>query len=194
MPLTPANALTRVLRRDEYGPNDMPAPPPGTVQKSAATATELQPSGLATEYVPNSKPHAYKLSSVTVNVEFVTAESWFADYVATWPQANQDALLAHEQLHYLITALSGRDFVDDIEKLRARTYPSTDAAKVDIQAVVERYSKPKLKEIHDKYDADTHHDPVGFAAEQAKWKKTLEAARTFKTNLRDTLTKAAMLP
>src|SRR3546814_146939 len=95
-------------------------------------------------------------------------------------------------LHYLVGALSARDYAKDFEAIAARTYDSSSAGIDDIKAALARNSEANAQALQDAYDDDTKHDPTGFKTEQAKWAAAVIGARTSGTRLRDVL-KAARL-
>jgi hypothetical protein len=143
--------------------------------------------------VQGSRPQRFKLQSepkVTVTFD---PQSWVARFVSSWPQANQDALLGHEQTHYLIAALSARDFSNELADIARQDYPSSSAVATDVRASQARFTAPLVQAIQDKYDADTHHDPVGNKTVQAKWNATVLSARTLNQPLRTVLTQAKLI-
>ncbi len=111
-----------------------------------------------------------------------------------WPQANQDALLDHEQQHFMIAALSGRDMHDELDALTGKSYASGSDGVADIQSVLSTYSQAEIQKIQDKYDVDTKHNPVKHAAEQAKWKTAIDDAKANKKQLLAALKAAKLYP
>jgi hypothetical protein len=194
MPLLPAKAVDRKLKWTDFTKTTMSAPTLGQHVKVASTVANINAGAMSVDPVKGQKPQVFKVSAATINIIF-DSSSWVASFVLDdWSQEKQDALLAHEQTHYLILALSGRDYFDDLEALRANEYSSSGDGVTDIKSVMATYTSQEIQAIHDKYDADTHHDPVGNAVVQAKWNTTVEAARTGKTNLRAALTAAKLFP
>lgn len=193
MPLAPADALTKKLAWTNFVKTPMTPPTVGAT-KVAATIATIAPSGLSVDYVKKSNPHKYKISSSTITIVW-DATSWVADFVIdSWSDAKRDALLGHEQLHYLIVALSGRDMFNDLEALRKNEYDSAADGSQAVKDVAAEYDKSKIQPIHDKYDDDTKHDPTGHATEQAAWKTAIDGANTNKTNLRAALKTAGLYP
>src|SRR3546814_3548611 len=86
-------------------------------------------------------------------------------------------------LHYLVGALSARDYAKDFEAIAARTYDSSSAGIDDIKAALARNSQANAQALQDAYDDDTKHDPTGFKTEQAKWAAAVIGARTSGTRL-----------
>lgn len=197
--LAPANALTRVLEWKDFGtPRKMSAPGPGEIKKAAATAVGWvqNPTQLDVQPVKGSKPTVYKLvKAPTATVQLNPAKMWVASFVFDdWSEAKRDALLEHERLHYLMGALSARDYARDFEAIAARTYDSASAGIDDIRDALTRNSQANAQALQDAYDDDTKHDPTGFKAEQAKWATAVVGARTSGTRLRDALKTAGLVP
>jgi hypothetical protein len=128
-----------------------------------------------------------------MSVEFDPA-SWVASFVFTWPQASQDALLGHEQTHYLIAALSGRDFFNDLMAVYRRDYATSADVVADVRNVQGKYTHALIQGIQDKYDLDTHHDPVGNVMAQTIWNGVVSRCQTLNLPLRDTLERATLIP
>lgn len=193
MSLSPANALTRTLSWSDYTQRSVSAPAPGTFALGAETRVTFGGGSLSVVPVPGARPQRFKLASEpTITVTF-DAQSWVASFVSSWPQANQDALLAHEQTHYLIAALSARDFSNELAAIAHRDYPTSSAVATDVKASQARFTAPLVQAIQDKYDADTHHDPVGNKTVQATWNTTVLSARTLNQPLRTVLKTANLI-
>lgn len=198
MPLAPADALTRVLVWDDFNPpKKMSAPTAGEVKMAAQTAVDWvqTPTDLKVSAVKGSKPPVYKLAKEpTATVRLNKAKMWVASFVFDdWSQAKRDALLAHEQIHYLMGALSARDYANDFATIGAKEYDSPSAGIDDIKEALERNSQAKAQALSDAYDDDTKHDPTGFKDEQAKWAAAVIAARTTGKRLRDSLKAAGLI-
>src|SRR3546814_17483558 len=104
---------------------------------------------------------------------------WVASFVFDdWSQAKRDALLGHEQIHYLVGALSARDYAKDFEAIAARTYDSSSAGIDDIKAALARNSQPNAQALQAAYDADPQHNPPGVKTEQATGAAEVIGART----------------
>lgn len=198
MPLAPANALTRVLTWADFNPpKKMSAPTAGEIKMAAQTAVDWiqTPTELKVKPVKDSKPTVYKLAKEpTATVRLNTAKMWVAGFVFDdWSQTKRDALLAHEQIHYLMGALSARDYANDFATIGAKQYDSSSAGIDDIKDALARNSQAKAQELSDAYDDDTKHDPTGFKAEQAKWAAAVIGARTTGKRLRDSLKAAGLI-
>src|SRR3546814_5738388 len=128
-----SNALTRVLEWKDFGkPRKMSPPGPGEIKMAAQTAVGWvqNPTQLDVGPVKGSKPTVYKLvKAPTSTVQLDKSSMWVASFVFDdWSQAKRDALLGHEQIHYLVGALSARDYAKDFEAIAARTYDSSSAS------------------------------------------------------------------
>src|SRR3546814_15667145 len=81
---------------------------------------------------------------------------WVASFVFDdWSQAKRDALPGHEQIHYLVGALSARDYAKDFEAIAARTYDSSPAGIDDIKPALARNSEANAQALQDAYDGET---------------------------------------
>jgi hypothetical protein len=192
MTIQPAKVLDRKLAWKDFKTQTMSAPQPGQVVKSAATMPVFAHGPLACNPTAT-KPITYKTTKPTVTIS-LDPSSWVADFVSSWPQANQDALLDHEQQHFMIGALSGRDMHDELDALAGKSYASASDGVADIQSVLSTYAQAEVQKIQDKYDADTKHDPVKHATEQAKWKAAIADAKANSKTLRAALKAAKLYP
>jgi hypothetical protein len=194
MPLLPAKVLDRKLVWSDFKKTTMTPPAPGVFQISALTASNFGGNKLSVAPVKGSSPTVYKVGAATVTVKFENT-SWVASYVLdSWSQQKQDDLLNHEQVHFMITACSGRDFLAELDAISAKEYASTADAAADVQVVLAAFDKPIIQGIQDKYDADTKSNPTANAAIQAKWTNAVEDARKNTKPLRATLKMAGLIP
>jgi hypothetical protein len=194
MPLLPAKVLDRKLVWTDFKKTPKTPPGPGVTQVAALTVSNFGGSRLSVKPVAGKKPTVYKVGAATVTVNFVNT-SWVADYVLdSWPQNKQDDLLAHEQVHFMITACSGRDFLAELDAISAKEYASTADATTDVQAVMASFDQTIIQGIQDKYDVDTKSSPTANAAIQAKWAKAVEDARANTKPLQATLKTAGLIP
>ncbi|MEZ0469737.1 hypothetical protein [Luteimonas salinilitoris] len=197
MRLAPANALNRVLRWDDFKRKKMAAPSAGQIVIAAQTAVgwTATPTNLKVKAVKGSKPTVYKLAQEpTTTVRLDEPEMWVASFVFDdWSEARRDALLGHEQIHYLIGALSARDYARDFAAIAAKEYDSSADGIDDITQAMERNSEARAQALQDAYDHKTKHDPTGFKAEQAKWKTAVIGARTTGMRLRESLRTAGLI-
>jgi predicted secreted Zn-dependent protease len=72
-------------------------------------------------------------------------------------------LLAHEQVHFDITGLSGRDMVREMLALRART---TDELQREVNRITQRYQE-LADHLTEQYDRETDHSRN--ADQQKRW-------------------------
>jgi hypothetical protein len=194
MPFLPAKATDKKLAWSDFVKTAMSQPVFGGHAKVAATIATIAPAGMSVDYVPKSNPEKYKVGAATITIVW-DPTSWVADFVIdSWSDAKRNALLGHEQLHYMIVALSGLDMFNDLEALRKNEYSKSSDGADAIKAVATEYDATKIQAIHDKYDADTNHDPTGHATEQANWQAAIDDAKTNKKNLRAALKSATLYP
>ena len=188
MPLVPANAVNRNLAWVDFPKSNRAPPPPGATATAASTQVNLSDTGANIVRDPASK--RFKLGAEpTVRIDF-SPGSWVADYVFKWPQPEQDALLDHEQIHYMIAALCGRDLFNALQTVSQTDYATVKALTAD---VVEARKLRTNQDIQDKYDKDTKHQPTQNAAEQARWATSVRAALKFNKPLREQLKAAALI-
>jgi hypothetical protein len=188
MPMVPANAVNRSLSWSDFPHKNRPAPPPGATATAASTQVNLADTGGNIVRDPASK--RFKLDvEPTVRIDFSPA-SWVADFVFKWPQPEQDALLDHEQIHYMIAALCGRDLFNALQAVSQSDYPNPKALAA---AVADARKLRTNQDIQDKYDADTKHQPTKNAAKQAVWATAVRGALKFNQPLRDQLRTAALI-
>lgn len=107
-----------------------------------------------------------RVTSLTVNIEIVRDDTWVVN------SAKSDALLSHEQGHYNIMGLMGRDMGDEILAARA---PSAAALQEQITAIIERY-RERGRELTRQYDTDTRGGANREA--QARWDQAIQTAMT----------------
>ena len=187
MALNPANALDRKVKWDDFQKIEGDPPPDGEFEQAAETSVGLgTASGTKVDPVKGSDPTVYRLVAVpTVNITWQPT-NWVMEWVFTWDKKHQDDLLDHEQIHYLIFALAGRDCHNRLKEIKKTDYDNVDDAVADIEASFELFS---VQDIHDKYDL-----PTDFPAKQKAW---ATAVRTSKTNgkpIRTSLETAGLIP
>ena len=105
-----------------------------------------------------------KLGSFTVQVVTISEDCWVVQGTAT------AALLAHEQGHYDITGLMGRDTMNDLAALRER---SARALQREVTRVLERY-RQRARTLTDQYDTQTNHGRS--TQEQQTWEQRIRDA------------------
>lgn len=89
----------------------------------------------------------FRLPNYPAKLDVVRDDTW----VVTG--AKSDALLAHEQVHFDITGLSGRDMVREMLALRART---TDELQREVTRITQRYQE-LANNLTEQYDRETNH-------------------------------------
>jgi len=95
----------------------------------------------------------------------------------SWAKQNARtaALLNHEQGHYHITALTGRDMFIDLMQLKSQTFSGDPALQSEFNGIRARYN---AQAMHDKYDARSETDHGRDSAKQRIWDGYFQRART----------------
>ncbi len=192
MAFTPAKALDRQLTWKDFKKRQLTPPEPGEYAQAAETAVKLGTKGKTTiGAVKGSDPKAYTLLvAPTVTIGWQSS-NWVAKYVSSWSQERQDDLLDHEQIHYLISALTGRDC--DLQ-LTAVTETQFDTSDEAVAATKEALALIDVQDINDKYDDDTKHQPTNFPVKQKEWATAVRLSKTNGKPLRKSLETAGLIP
>lgn len=181
MPITPTDAVSRNLKWDDFQKKEDTPPAPGQAKTGAKTWTNVKSTP---PQVVAADGGGFKLKEEpTVTIDF-DKTSWVASFVLDWPKNLQDDLLSHEQIHYLISALSARDCYNAQMVVLAKTYPTQVACQTEIQAAQALILNKKIQE---KYDDDTKHQPTQNSVIQAKWTTCVIGCRTSGAPLRPAL-------
>ena len=193
MPLVPHDALDRTMDFRDFKRRSKPMPKKGVFDVAALTLVGVGADGIGvTEQKVDGKT-VYKVNEITVRVVF-DSNSWVASYVLDdWSVDDRNALRGHEQVHYMIGALSARDYLDDLDALRNVNYPKAKDATAAIEAVKKRYTTDMIQALQKTYDDHTHHDALSYPDEQAAWTKAIATAKSNGTNLRATLKAASLV-
>lgn len=182
--------------------SDFVASPPPNSHAHAHISTDFN---LAYSYV--SGPGGVRLNDdVTVTIRLHQNRSWAKKQIInSWPaQARQD-LLRHEQGHYDITALMGRDLFIDLMALRQQSFSNLSALQTAVQTTSRRYDP---QPVHNKYDHSQETDHGRNAQQQTAWNRYIQTASTtartpavhapdgavYKVRLLDVLRTAGKLP
>ena len=194
MTLLPAKVMDRKLKWSDFKKTEMDPPTPGVPQISAETSVQVGNSAMRVDPVKGSKPEVFRATKANVTITFDNT-SWVASYVLDdWAQDKQDALLAHEQTHFMIAACTGRDLQGELDAISAKDFATSAEGIAEINAVLNKYNVTALQAIQTKYDADTKSSPSANPTVQAKWNTTVEDARANKKDLRATLKTAQLIP
>ncbi len=113
----------------------------------------------------------WRLSAFTVRIRIIRDDSWV---VTSQKTAN---LLAHEQGHFDITGLMGRDCAADLAALRAR---SADELQGEVNRILAHY-RQWAQRLNDQYDDETNHSRNREA--QQRWEGRIRAAAQNNTRL-----------
>ena len=194
MTLLPAKVMDRKLKWSDFKKTEMDPPTPGVPQISAETSVQVGNSAMRVDPVKGTKPEIFRATKANVTITFDNT-SWVASYVLDdWAQDKQDALLAHEQTHFMIAACTGRDLQGELDAISAKDFATSGEGIAEINAVLNKYSATALQAIQTKYDTDTKSSPSANPTVQAKWNTTVEDARANKKDLRATLKTAQLIP
>lgn len=188
MPMVPPNALGRVLTWRDFPKKDLGEPPEGTTVTAAQTNVILTDSG-GTPARAKGSSRIKLAAEPTVSVTFPN-DSWVAKFVFKWPKGEQDALLDHEQIHYLIAALCARDQLNALKAIMQKDYPDEDALTADVLSARDLADN---QAIQDKYDDDTKSLPTQNAAQQSSWAKAVRSAQLTNQPIRQELQKAGLI-
>ena len=133
----------------------------------------------------------YKMSQVPTITTRMHPDCWVADFVFDFPQKEQDDLLAHEQLHYLIGVLAARDCSDAFDALKNKEYDKVKDATEEFNKL---FASLDVKKIQRKYDKDTHSQPTKFPVKQKAWASAVDLVHKNKSKrLRPTLIAASLI-
>ncbi|MEO6588392.1 MAG: DUF922 domain-containing protein [Pyrinomonadaceae bacterium] len=116
------------------------APPPDKDDLIAFTVAPAETfGGMAIRYDSDSELYSFKHSKVKVKIKMDKSNSWVLKNSKT------DKLKKHEQVHYNISALAGRDFERDLKNLTAATpeelVSKRDALNAQMQKLVDDINK-----------------------------------------------------
>ena len=119
------------------------APPADQSDLAAFTkASAATFGGLKVKYDSDSELYSFKASSVKVQIKMIKSKSWILK------DSKTDKLLRHEQMHYNITALGGRDLERGLKILTAGSVSELAAERDALSAKLEDLAE----EINVEYD------------------------------------------
>jgi len=148
----------RSISWDEF--KDLSARPTGETEDAQIHSEVDQPSRVSVVR----EGGVYRVTSLTVTLRTVDEDNW----VVT-SQKSAD-LLSHEQGHYDITGLTGRDMGNEIVAVRAR---SRDDLQTKVTQIIEKYRR-RAKALTERYDTETDHSRNRQA--QKKWDDAIQSA------------------
>ena len=164
--------LSKTLTWNDFPHARRPEPGPNATVHGAQIGVEIVNQGLGLEHPAGGG--VLIRDSIHVDIRYRREQSWVATWVFNRPQSYQDGLLAHEQGHYNLVALLGRDFFLSLMLLKANTYPDASAAQADLTAAAATASKGQA--LQDRYDAATQNGTN--ATQQARWLGFINTAFT----------------
>jgi Bacterial protein of unknown function (DUF922) len=148
----------RSISWDEF--KELPARPPDETEDAQIHSEVDQPSrvGVVREH------GVFRVTSLTVTLRTVSEDNW----VVTAQKS--DDLLSHEQGHYDITGLTGRDMGNEIVAVRAHSRADL---QTKVTQIIEKYRR-LAKALSGRYDTETDHSRNGQA--QERWDDAIHAA------------------
>src|SRR5262249_18345296 len=150
------------------------APGPGEWVDAAETFAGIGPVEVNLVLVADSKPPVFRLvDNMIVRITHDSKRSWRATWIQSKPKAVRERLLHHEQRHYDIAALIGRDFFLELMQLKRRTYENQAALQRDLETLNSSI-RSKAQAVQNRYDEDTEHGKK--QDQQDRWDKMIEAA------------------
>jgi len=115
------------------------------------------------------KGNAIIIASYTVNVFLVAQGCWVVAATAAGPKSAE--LLKHEQGHFDIMAIGGREFHDRLGKLSADTEEALNKKITELREEIES----KSDVVDQRYDTATNHS-INTAVQQT-WDQKIETAK-----------------
>lgn len=195
-----ASRLLNRVHRVQW--SDFTGTPPRNAAEDAHIETKAE-----LNYGYTTGPNGARLAdNVTVTIKLLRGQSWAKKQrINGWPQQAQADLLRHEQGHYDITALMGRDMFIELMALKTQTFRTLQALQSAVSAIAQRY-RPQA--VHTKYDSNPETDHGRNAAEQRAWDGYIRTAFTqarspavhapdgasYKITLLDVLRRAGKIP
>jgi hypothetical protein len=157
------------------------APGPGETAHAAFTSASANFSGPSFVPIAGSRPAQFNIGDdLNVRITFNHNNSFVMSWVLNGPQQDQDDMLNHEQGHYDITALVGRDFFVDVMLLKSQTFASSRAAG-DAVALVQGQSLGVIQRIQRLYDRDVQSEQDANnwrGPNQQVWDRFIQTALT----------------
>ncbi|HYI82886.1 MAG TPA: hypothetical protein VEX11_06710 [Acetobacteraceae bacterium] len=160
--------------------NDFPHPMPPLRPNELAKDAEFAPRIAFTPWLPQlvrgSNPGLFLFpDNLTVRVFADRSTGRVSARLKTMPQAQKDKLLQHEQGHYNIAALIGRDFFLEALQLREVEYDRPEDAEGDFKAL-QTDILDQLTVVQEIYDFEVSNggNPVG----QNRWNTMINTAFT----------------
>ncbi len=148
----------RSISWDEF--TELGARPPGETEDAQIHSEVDQPSQVSVVR----EGGAFRVSSLTVEIRVVRDDNW----VVT--SQKSDDLLSHEQGHYDLTGLLGRDMGNEIVAARGR---STADLQAKVTQIIQTY-RQRAKTWTDRYDTETDHSRNRAA--QKRWDDQMHSA------------------
>jgi hypothetical protein len=162
--------LIKTLTWDDFQQVERDPPAAGETAEAAEIPVSINVSGLGVATIPGSRQRTL---ADTLQVHIQLGRCTVSSWVFARDQAFQDALLNHEQGHYNITALIGRDWFLAMMRLKANRYDNASDLQRDINDL-DNTIRAKAQPATDKYDEDTGRG--ADSAQQTRWDGFLRTA------------------
>jgi hypothetical protein len=130
-------------------------PGPGQHAAGAFTSASIRPYQYAFRPPHGAHTPLSLVDNLTISIVFDAGQSWVKSWVSSSAGSFASDLLNHEQGHYTITALVGRDFFVDMMLLKSRSFPNRTQANQAVSAI-QSASLSKLAAIQALYDNEVH--------------------------------------
>ncbi len=155
-----------------------PVPPSNPDNLSAFTKATFTPTGITTKQVPDGAGKSWQLQDTfTITVALDGNKSWALASIKSDPQSNTK-LLNHEQGHYNLAALLGRDMFVEMQQLLPKMFPTQNDLNKAIMDIHTRYKQfeSKIGKAYDDANQATNHG--ANAIKQQLWDGYIKSATT----------------
>ncbi len=115
--------------------------------------------GMEIKYDSDSELYSFKHSKIKVKIKMDKSSSWVLK------DSKTDKLKKHEQLHYNISALAGRDFERDLKKLTAATPEELVSARDELNSQMQTLIDDMNKEYDNTILWGTDHGRIALHQE-----------------------------
>lgn len=163
--------LVKKLSWNDFSSKQAKPPGPGVFADAALTSVAV---GLSGASLSGDTGDLSLADTITVTIS-LAHKSFKNSWLAQRTPAEQVTLLAHEQGHYDLGALIGRDYFLQVMQLKGNSYADSAALQVDLNAVAAA-TIARIQEVSDDYDTATKNSSDTVA--QAKWLGYIKKAFT----------------
>ena len=163
--------LVKKLTWNDFTPKQATPPAPGQFVDAALCSVAVRLSGVA---LSGDTGDLYLADTLIVTIS-LSPQCFKNSWVSSRPAPEQQTLLAHEQGHYDLGALIGRDYFLQVMQLKGNSYADSLALQADLDPIAQA-TIARIQEVQDDYDTATSNgsDP----AAQSKWFDYIKKAFT----------------